>query len=68
MTKDSSLEIQTKCKWCGNRGRKNAGTVDVFPTRKETELEMYRRNTRLQFTNTTEIVDDWNEGWSSGEQ
>ena len=46
MTKDSNLEIQTKCRWCGNRGRKNEGTVKVYHERNEAELEMYKRNSR----------------------
>jgi hypothetical protein len=44
MTKDSNLEIQTKCKWCGNRGRKNAGTVKEYSDRRDAEFEMYKRN------------------------
>ena len=44
MTKDSSLDIQTKCKWCGNRGRKNAGTVKEYSDRRDAEFEMYKRN------------------------
>jgi len=57
MTKNASLEIQTKCKWCGNRGRKNAGTVQEYPSRQEAELEMYKRNSTLQFSNTTEVIE-----------
>jgi len=57
MTKDPNFNIQTKCKWCGNRGRKNAGTVEVFETRQEAEFEMYRRNASLQFSNTTEVIE-----------
>jgi len=57
MTKNTTLEIQTKCKWCGNRGRKNAGTVQEYPSRQEAELEMYKRNSTLQFSNTTEVIE-----------
>jgi len=57
MTKSDSLEIQTKCKWCGNRGRKNAGTVTVFESRQGAEFEMYKRNSYQQFSNTTEVIE-----------
>lgn len=57
MTQRESLDVQTKCKWCGNRGRKNAGTVTVFENQKDAELEMYKRNSTLRFSNTTEVIE-----------
>ena len=52
MTQRESLDVQTKCKWCGNRGRKNAGTVTVFENQKDAELKMHRKNANLQISNT----------------
>ena len=57
MTKASSLEIQTRCRWCDNRGRKNEGTVEVFHKRRDAEMEMYKRNSLQDFYgNSTEEI------------
>ena len=47
MTTVPTFDIQTQCKWCGNRGRKHADhfdAADVFSKRTDAEVEMYRRN------------------------
>jgi len=53
-----SPPIQTKCRHCGNRGRKNAGQlVGPYPTRQDALNEVYRREYAISYTsNETEVI------------
>jgi len=64
-------KMQAKCPACGNRPRIAEHEVYIFDDKETAKTFCERRNAEQPQAiqpNTTEIVDDWNEGWSSGEQ